>query len=79
MSDAMFDVRQEQYAAVIRDMIRHEDDVTNHRIMWLLVGQGFFANAFVAVKTDGNVLALCAAGIFLTLSAFAMLYSAHRL
>jgi len=29
----MYDVRQEQYATVIREMIRHENDVTNHRIM----------------------------------------------
>ena len=34
MSDALYDVRPEQYATVIREMIRHEDDVTNHRIMW---------------------------------------------
>jgi hypothetical protein len=29
----MYDVRPEQYATVIREMIRHEDDVTNHRLM----------------------------------------------
>ena len=34
----MYDVRPEQYTTVIREMIRHENDVTNHRIMWLLVG-----------------------------------------
>ena len=33
----MYDVRPEQYATVIRELIRHENDVTNHRIMWLLV------------------------------------------
>jgi hypothetical protein len=43
----MFDVRQEQYTTVIRDMIKHENDVTNHRIMWLLIGQGFIANGFI--------------------------------
>ena len=53
MSDATYDVRQEQYATVIREFIRHEDDVTNHRIMWLLVGQGFIANAFVSTKSEG--------------------------
>ena len=29
----MHDVRPEQYARVIREMIRNENDVTNHRIM----------------------------------------------
>ena len=41
MSDAVHDVRPEQYTTVIREMMRHENDVTNHRIMWLLVGQGY--------------------------------------
>jgi hypothetical protein len=34
----MYDVRQDLYPTVIREMIRHENDVTNHSIMWLLVG-----------------------------------------
>jgi DNA invertase Pin-like site-specific DNA recombinase len=37
MSDAMHDVRQDRYPTVTREMIRHENNVTNHRIMWLLV------------------------------------------
>ena len=40
MSEAMYEVLIQQYTTVIREMIRHENDVTNHRIMWLLVGQG---------------------------------------
>jgi len=44
----MYEVRQEQYTTVIREMTRHENDVTNHRIMWLLIGQGFIANAYVS-------------------------------
>ena len=40
MSDAMHDVRPEQYPTVMREMIRHENDVTNHRLMWLLIVQG---------------------------------------
>lgn len=43
LRDAVYDVRPEQYPTVIREMIRHENDLTNHRIMWLLVGQGFIA------------------------------------
>ena len=34
----MYDVRPEQYAIAIRELIRHENDVTNHRIMWLFKG-----------------------------------------
>jgi hypothetical protein len=30
----MHDVRPEQYASVIREMIRNENDVTNYRIMF---------------------------------------------
>ena len=43
----MHDVEPHLYATVIREMIRHENDVTNHRIMWLLIGQGLIANAYV--------------------------------
>jgi hypothetical protein len=83
MSDAMYDVRREQYAAVIREMIRHEDDVTNHRVMWLLIGQGFIANAFVVAKNEKNMsettnVMLSAAGILVTLSAFVMLYKSYQ-
>ena len=80
MSDAMYDVRPEQYAAVIREMLRHENDLTNHRIMWLLIGQGFIANAFVStgkVRADtGTFLAFL--GLFLSLSAFGMLYRSYQ-
>ena len=80
MSDALYDVPQEQYPAVIRELIRHENDLTNHRIMWLLVGQGFIANAWVSVKSNAasaNLL-LELAGILLTLSAFVMLYQSYQ-
>ena len=40
MSEAMYDVRPEQYTTVIREILRHENEVTNHRTMWLLIGQG---------------------------------------
>ena len=33
----MYNVPKEQYATVIREMIRHENDLTNHRTMWLLI------------------------------------------
>ena len=65
----MYEVRQEQYTSVIREMIRHEGDVTNHRIMWLLVGQGFIANAYVSVKPQGETVfsMLSFVGILITL------------
>lgn len=76
----MYDVKQEQYTTVIREMIRHENDVTNHRIMWLLIGQGFIANAFVisgreSASTD---FMLPLVGILVTLSAFLMLYKSYQ-
>ena len=52
------------YASVIRAMIRHENDVTNNRLTWMLVLQGFLLVAsasfwkiywlpFVAIATLG--------------------------
>lgn len=80
MSDVLYDVRQEKYPTVIREMIRHENDLTNHRIMWLLVGQGLIANAWVSVKSNAasaNWL-LELAGILLALSAFVILYQSYQ-
>ena len=77
----MYDVRPEQYPTVIREMIRHENDVTNHRIMWLLVGQGFIANAYVTVKSNeggATYFMLSLLGIFVALSAFVMLYRSYQ-
>jgi len=79
MRDAVYDIPQDQYATALRELLRHENDLTNHRIMWLLIGQGFIANAFVT--TNGSVsmkLGLQVVGIVLTLSAFVMLYKATR-
>jgi len=80
VSDAVHDVRPEQYPTVIREMIRHEDDVTNHRVMWLLVGEGFVANAYVSVKS-GNLAQfslISLLGIVISLSAFRMLYQSYQ-
>jgi len=76
----MHDVDPRLYTTVIREMIRHENDVTNHRIMWLLIGQGLIANAFV---TAGKISreaesALASVGILVTLSAFVILYKSYH-
>jgi hypothetical protein len=76
----MYDVAREQYTVVIREMIRHENDLTNHRIMWLLIGQGFFANAYAASKSGGQSPGFLfpLVGILVTLSAFLMLYRSYQ-
>ena len=74
----MNDVRQDQYPTVIREMIRHEHDVTNHRIMWLLVGQGFVINAYVSSKVALTHAVLSLVGILVSLSAFVMLYQSYE-
>jgi len=78
----MFDVPREQYTVVIREMIRHENDLTNHRIMWLLIGQGFFANAYASSAKSGGGLSqgflFPLVGIMVTLSAFLMLYRSYQ-
>jgi hypothetical protein len=75
------DVRPELYVSVIRELIRHEDDVTNHRIMWLLVVQGLLVNAYVNARDAHDVHAdtvIALAGILVTLSAFLMLYKSYH-
>jgi len=74
------DVRPDQYAMVIREMIRHENEVTNHRVMWLLIGQGFIANAYVSARKEGalNDTILLLGGILVALSAFLMLYKSYK-
>jgi len=76
----MCDVVKEQYATVICEMIRHENDVTNHRIMWLLIGQGFLSNAFVVLGrgTESALFMRAVAEILVTLSAFVMLYKSYQ-
>ena len=75
----MCDVEPQQYATLIREMIRHEDDVTNHRIMWLLIAQGLIANAFVfAPRVRGIDLMLPLVGILVTFSTFVILYKSYQ-
>jgi len=76
---SMYECRPEQYATVIRELIRHENDVTNHRIMWLLVMQGLLVNAYVGVREDPEAAnGIAVAGILVTLSAFVMLYKSYQ-
>ena len=76
----MHDVDPRQYPTVIREMIRHENDVTNHRIMWLLIVQGLIANAAVTAGRESAeiVSAFAAVGILVTLSAFVILYKSYQ-
>jgi hypothetical protein len=76
----MNDVEPRFYATVIREMIRHENDVSNHRIMWLLIGQGLIANAYVSAGSEkANVVSvLSVVGILVTLSAFVVLYKSYQ-
>jgi hypothetical protein len=76
----MYDVGPEHYTTVIREMIRHEDNLTNNRIMWLLIGQGFLANAFVFEGREraSSDLMIPIAGIFVTLSVFERLYKSYQ-
>jgi len=79
-SDAIYDLWQDQYPMVIREIIRHENDVTNHRIIWLLVGQGFIANAYVSARNASSAtpFLLSFASLLLSLSAFVMLYQSYQ-
>ena len=76
----MHDVDPRLYTTVIREMIRHENDVTNHRIMWLLIVQGLIANAYVSAGRGSVdiVLMLAPVGILVSLSAFVLLYKSYQ-
>jgi len=78
----MSDVDPRLYTTVIREMLRHENDLTNHRIMWLLISQGFFANAYAIAKgTNQNpnaVVTFGPLGILITFSAFLILYNSYH-
>jgi hypothetical protein len=80
VSDVIHEVRPDQYTTVIRELIRHENDLTNHRIMWLLIGQGFIATAFVSATTQSALtgVVLLRGGILIALSAFLMLYKSYQ-
>jgi hypothetical protein len=74
------DVDPRLYTTVLREMIRHENDVTNHRIMWLLIGQGLIANAYVGIAAGHRnaAIALAGVGILLTLSTHIILYKSYQ-
>src|SRR3954447_13624883 len=73
------DVDPRQYPVVIREMIRHENELTNHRIMWLLIVQGLLVNAYVSARPHKleTTSMLAVLGILVTLSAFVMLYKSY--
>ena len=78
-NESLYDVRLDQYPNVIRDLIKHEDDVTNHRLMWLLIVQGLLVNAYVNVRADARATnGIATVGILVTLSAFVMLYKSYQ-
>jgi hypothetical protein len=80
MSAARHDVEPHMYPMVIREMIRHENDLTNHRIMWLLIAQGLFATAYVGagMARASTVIILAPAAVLVTLSTFVILYKSYH-
>jgi hypothetical protein len=60
----------EEYAEVLRSLIRQENDLTNHRTTWLLVTQGIlFAAASTFIKTHWfPTLVVAVVGILAALS-----------
>ncbi len=76
----MNDVEPWRYPTVLREMIRHENDVTNHRIMWLLICQGLIANAYVSASTVNRRIAdgLATVGVLITFSTYVLLYKSYQ-
>lgn len=73
-----YDVPPHLYAGVIRELIRHENDVTNHRIMWLLILQGLLATAYAGTHDPRATTVLPLVGILVALSAFVILYKSYQ-
>jgi hypothetical protein len=76
----LHEVDPKYYTTIIREMLRHENDLTNHRIMWLLIVQGLIANAAVTAGRESGetTSALAIVGILVTLSAFVILYKSYQ-
>jgi len=74
-----YEVPPQQYTTVIRQLLSHEDDVTNQRIMWLLIFQGLLVNAYIPVRDNTRAGdAICVAGALLTISVFVSLYKSYQ-
>jgi hypothetical protein len=46
--------RSDRYANIVREMIRHENDLVNHRLTWLCVIQGLLFTALGATLDKAN-------------------------
>lgn len=70
------------YEQTIRDMIRHENELMNHRITWLMTLEGllFTALGFAWGKPDtrGLIFILCALGALVPASSWWILEAAQR-
>lgn len=60
----------EEYAATMRALIRHENEVSNHRTTWLMVTQGILATAASALLENfpWHALVTAVVAILVTLS-----------
>lgn len=60
----------EEYASTMRVMVRHENDVSNHRTTWLMVTQGILFTAVSAVikEVPWAAAAIAVIGILITIS-----------
>jgi hypothetical protein len=67
-------------AGIIREMLRHEDELTNQRTTWLMTIQGllFAAMAFAWGNSPSFLYLLCAVGIAVSWSAGHALMAAER-
>jgi len=66
-------------AKVIRAMICHENELINHRLTWLLVGEGFLFNGIATAWGNQNlVTVLSYIGSLVALSTLPMLIAANK-
>ena len=71
----------ENYSNIIRTMIRHENELRNSRINWLILTQGILLSGFIKFKEQYAInLGIAIVGIIIAISfAFPLIQSVSRL
>ena len=50
------EITKKELYEMIREQIKHEDELVNHRLNWLLLSQAFLFTAFIAIATNQNAM-----------------------
>ena len=70
----------DEYAKIVRSMIEHENNLTDHRVKWMLTAQGLLFTALAFALKDAPMLVktLCFLGIAVAIATILNVYFATR-